>query len=231
MAPLVLIAVVKDRRDLRLALRERWYRIPERRAPKRRFRWIAFYQPEPFGRDAGRIRWYARVRKRAMALRCELLPSEAGHARARERYVVCRLGPAFELPRAIKNGGPRRVTFGYTTLDQLHRSRDILQLFEVAPIEKILARALRRSGLRPVPEHTVTCGKKRVRIDLALFRPSKPVAVECDGEDHLTKAQKKRDRAKDAFLGRLGWRVLRFSGEQILEDPNRCARAVRRIFK
>lgn len=226
MGPRVLIAVVKSRSDLRLALRERWYRIPQARAPKRSFRYVAFYQPAPFGREAGRIRWYARVRSRTIALRRELLPREPDHPWAGRPYVVLRLGPAFELPLGVRNTGPRRVTFCFTTLGQLFRSRDILELFEVAPIESILARSLKRAGLNPVPQHTVADGRRRVRVDLALFCRSGPVAVECDGDDHRARAQRRRDRLKDAFLGRKGWQVLRFTAREILSDSRACARRV-----
>lgn len=224
--PVVLIAVLKDRRDLRLVRREHWYRIPVARAPKRAFRWLAFYQTAAFGRNGGRIRYYAPVRDRGVALRRDLLPREAAHPRSDALYHRYALGPVRDLPVPVRNAGPRRVTFGFTTLGRLLRARDLLELFEVAPIESILRRALVRAGVPAAPERTVTEGRRRVRVDLAVFCRRGPVAVECDGATHAGRAQRRRDRLKDALLGRRGWKVLRFAEAAILSDPRGCARRV-----
>jgi very-short-patch-repair endonuclease len=223
----VLIAVLKDRRDRRLLLREGWYRIPVRRAPRRAFDYIAFYQPEKFGRDSKRIRYYARIRRVGVVLRRELLPSEPRHPRAAEPYFRFRLGPVRELAKPILNTAPRRVSFGFTTRKRLLASRELLRLYAVPHIERILLRALKRAGIEAKRELTVRAGKRRrYRLDLAVECRGGRVAIECDGADHETKSQRRRDRVKDAFLGRSGWKVLRFKDREILGSSADCVARV-----
>jgi very-short-patch-repair endonuclease len=51
--------------------------------------------------------------------------------------------------------------------------------------------------------------------------------VETDGrEDHLTVTAFEEDRARDAFLATLGYRVLRFSRRQVLYEPELVARSI-----
>jgi very-short-patch-repair endonuclease len=219
----VLVAVLKDRRDRRLLLSERWYRIPVRRAPRRAFDYIAFYQPEAFGRDSKRIRYYARVLGVRVAPRRELIPSEPRHPRAGDPYFRFRLGPVRELAKPILNTAPRRVTFGFTTRRRLLASRELLRLYDVPHIERILLRALKRAGIEAMRELTVRAGKRRrYRLDLAVKCRVGRVAIECDGAVHETKAQRRRDRVKDAFLGRSGWKVLRFKDREILGSSADC---------
>jgi uroporphyrinogen-III synthase len=45
------------------------------------------------------------------------------------------------------------------------------------------------------------------------------MAVELDGSAHAQPSQAKKDRAKDAYLTRLGIRVLRLPNGQVMEDP------------
>lgn len=82
-----------------------------------------------------------------------------------------------------------------------------------SPIETRLYNALKHNG------YSVTTQVKvgRYRIDIAI--PSHKIAIECDGKaSHTAPSDKARDRRKDAFLRRNGWRVLRFSGRRIYRD-------------
>jgi hypothetical protein len=57
--------------------------------------------------------------------------------------------------------------------------------------------------------------------------PEHRLIVETDGfEHHGTRAAFERDRAKDAQLTVRGWRVLRFTGPQLRDDPASCADVV-----
>ena len=63
------------------------------------------------------------------------------------------------------------------------------------------------------------------RLDFAI--PVLSIAVEVDGADyHSTPAQKAKDARRDAFLRREGWTVIRFTGSQVYQDAERCARIV-----
>ena len=61
---IVLVGVLKNKRDLGILLEKHWYRIPVFFLPKKKFDYLAFYQPEGFGRRGKRIEYYARVVRR-----------------------------------------------------------------------------------------------------------------------------------------------------------------------
>lgn len=46
------------------------------------------------------------------------------------------------------------------------------------------------------------------------------LGIECDGNSHGTLARKQQDAKKDAVLGLLGWTVLRFRNEQIMNETD-----------
>lgn len=53
-------------------------------------------------------------------------------------------------------------------------------------------------------------------VDLAL--PSIKMAVECDGNSHGTRKAKARDAKKEALLTSIGWKLLRFKNQEILNS-------------
>lgn len=57
-------------------------------------------------------------------------------------------------------------------------------------------------------------------VDLAL--PVKLLAVEADGQSHLTARRQAEDRKKDSALLSAGWTVLRFTNHAILADTAAC---------
>lgn len=112
----VLVGVLKSKKDLRLLLREHWYRIPVAFLPRRAFTHIAFYQPAIFGKQGKRIIYFARVIGKEKFTRAALLPSEPNHPRASDEYVKFSFSSVQKLSQPVKNIIPRRVSFGFTTL-------------------------------------------------------------------------------------------------------------------
>jgi very-short-patch-repair endonuclease len=228
----VLVCVLKSKRDLALLLRERWYRIPVAHAPTAAFGYLAFYQPATFGRDGKRIRYYARVLRRRMRTRRELLPEEPRHPRAHERYIQFRTGPVRTLAHHIRNTVPRRVSFGFTTLRRLRASRTILQLFRVAPTEQIIEAGLRRAGIAAVPQYRIRYGARQFRLDFAIPCKRGAIALECDNtKAHAGARERTRDRAKDVFLARHRWRVIRLPEPDIVADTVSCIARVARVIR
>ena len=71
---LILVAVVKGRRDLEIARLLGWSRIPVQTAPKvLRVDWLALYQTAAFGEEKWCVRHVAPVRGYELATRAELL--------------------------------------------------------------------------------------------------------------------------------------------------------------
>jgi hypothetical protein len=126
----VLVVVVTRPRDL-LAVREYgWYRIPLARAPRAlHAEYLAFYQTAAFGAERWAVRYIAAVRAVNIATRAALLPDEAQHPRAGERYYRFALGPLQMLPCALPSRRLRRITFIPTTAGQLLRVRDVAELW------------------------------------------------------------------------------------------------------
>ncbi|MBI4434715.1 hypothetical protein HY635_02770 [Candidatus Uhrbacteria bacterium] len=224
----VLVGVLKSWRDLELLRVERWYRIPAAYAPSRRYTHLAFYQPAAFGRQGKRIRYYARVLERQTVRRNRLLPEEAQHPRAREPYVRVRIGKLHALHHPIRNIVPRRVTFGFTTLDRLRSARDMLQLYHVTPIEQMMEDGLRRAGIHAIAQRVVVSGTRRCRLDFAVPCRRGAIAIECDNRaSHRSPSQRARDKHKDAFLRRLGWTIVRLPEHAIVSDLAGCIARVR----
>lgn len=69
------------------------------------------------------------------------------------------------------------------------------------------------------------------RLDFALRRDGRSVAIELDGHDfhERTKEQAARDKSRDRALAEAGWTVLRFTGSELWKDPVACAAQAMRI--
>jgi very-short-patch-repair endonuclease len=228
----VLVGVLKSRRDLYIVLKKHWYRVPAACLPGRKFEYVAFYQPASFGRSGKRIEYYARVSSKVRVKRIDLLPKESSHPRAREEYYKIGLAGIRKLPRAVKNVIPRRVSFGYTTLKTLLSARNILELYGVPPTEQIVERGLNRAGIKAVREFRVSKDGRKYRIDLAVFSENAKIAIECDNiKAHGSKAQIKKDKAKDSFLRRQGWKVIRLKERDIMEKLDKCIMKIKKASR
>jgi len=91
---LILVAVMKDPRDLEIARVLGWYRIPLQTAPKTvRVDWIIFFLTSAFGEEKWSVRYIAKVLGHELLTRGELLREESDHPRADEPYFKILLGP------------------------------------------------------------------------------------------------------------------------------------------
>ncbi len=79
------------------------------------------------------MRYFAAVCSVAIVTRAALLPDEAGHPRAGERYYRLGLGPVQRLPFVVPSRRLRRISFIPTTAGQLWRARDVAELWR--PLE------------------------------------------------------------------------------------------------
>jgi len=229
---IVLVGVIKDRRDLIILLKENWYRIPLRHAPKRRLDYLAFYQPLPFGYRGKCIRYYARVLNYRVIKRGDLLPDESGHPRARDYYLQVRVGKIKKLPQPIRNIIPRRISFGFTTLNHLLKSKDILQLYNVTPTEPIVEDGLKKAGIRSIPQYYVKGEEKRYFLDFAIFCQKGKIAIECDNKKaHSIPSQKKKDKIKNIFLRKYGWNVIRLPEDNIVSDLPGCIKRIKKAVR
>lgn len=147
----VLVAVMNNPRDLRIAQTEHWYRIPIRRAPRQvGADYVAFYFTGAFPPDQRhQVRVYAPIRAYRLAQRIDLLPEESDHPRAADRYFKVEIGPLRELPRPIPSRRLRRITFIPTTLHKLLHAAEINDLWDAARDDDALWAALNQPDEDP----------------------------------------------------------------------------------
>lgn len=89
-------------------------------------------------------------------------------------------------------------------------------------IERVMQRALKKEEIEVVYNFPIRC-KYGYIIDFAI--PDKKIVIECDGEA-WHKLGNSRDRKRDAILRKLGWEILRFRGQEILNNINNCIRKI-----
>jgi hypothetical protein len=227
-SPTVLIAVVNRLQDLSNILRKKWYRIPVKRMPSKPFEYIAFYQTTALGKLGGRIEHYARISKRKTVKRKQLLPHEPDHPRADEDYCKLTFRTVRKLKRPIVNRPGMRINFGFATLNRLNRSRTIANLFGIRQVEVVFRKLLVKCRVPFTPEHVIKhADKMRYRLDFAIFCRKGKLDVECDMRKFHSGARRLKDARRDRFMKRQGWKVMRFTDERILNDPNGCMTELR----
>lgn len=206
----VLVALVKQPRDLEIARTEHWYRIPARYAPARlvQARYLAFYLTKAFGEHKWTIREYAPVRGHELVYRRDLLPDEATHPRADEPYYKLQLGPLIALPRPIISRRGRRLVFIWTTGDKFSRAVELNDLLGKGAADDALWDALKAEGIGAERQITVSDGRARYRVDFWIPCARGDVAIA------LGAPMRRLPKGKR-------WRALRFD-EKELERPQAC---------
>ena len=216
----VLVAVLNNEQDWHRAAEEGWYRIPQRRAPRRiGADYLAFYMTGGCGQTeaAHTVTFFAPVRRYQLLARRELLPQEGDHPRANEYYYRIELGPLERLDHPVPAASYRRVTFIHTTLDRLLAAGDVLDLFRHDdPFEQLWG-ALREHGLRPLKNRIV--GEDVV--DIALRARGGYVGIHC-AEDAACKEAK--EGRPPLLEGR--WSLLTLGSESIAQDMDGCLRRI-----
>lgn len=82
-------------------------------------------------------------------------------------------------------------------------------------------------------QHPAKIEGSAIRIDFVLVTEMERVAIECDGNDwhHLTPEQAERDKARDRALTADGWTPVRFTGRDIVRNPEKCAAYLMELAK
>lgn len=201
-ADLILVAVLKTRRDLEIARVLGWYRIPLKSAPKTvAVDWLAFYQTAQFGPEQWSVRYLAPVRGHELTTRGELLRDQADHPRAGDLYYKLQLGPLEVLSRPIPARRWRRLTFVYTTGERLLAAAELNDLIIQSEERELLWQALRERGLTAERQYTPGRGGE---LDLALLCALGNLGLRLDPSRSL------KERA--------GWRFLAVSSEAVKAD-------------
>jgi len=213
----VLVGVLKTARDKEILLEEKWYRIPLEHAPRRKPKFLAFYQGASFKDSGERIELYGRIKYWRIKKRNIILPEEKNHPRANKLYLQFFLSRVSKLRKPVLNRGRVRISFGFTTLSKLRRCRNIRGLFDITPMDDMLAAMLTKSKIPFRREFVVKRKNGKIyRLDFAVPQKHNPVNIECDGYRwHSQKQQRINDKLRDKELKKLGWKIIRISEEKV----------------
>ena len=222
-----LVALLNNRQDLSIALNKNWYRIPvnTRIAPKtvkeNKLTYIAFYQSGSFGKDAFKIKWFAKVKNISVLKRRELLPEEQINPKSENDYYKIEFEKCEQLKKPIISKRHRRMLFVNTTYERLVSSLEFNDLFIESPIEEKLWQKLNTEQIEAERQFMLQTKNKLYYLDFALFCKERNLDVECDGDEyHLSVDAVKYDKKRNNDLTKLGWIVLRYHTDQIKENIN-----------
>lgn len=214
----VLVCVMNNPEDWRRVASAGWYRIPQRRAPRRvGADYLAFYQTGAFkGQpEAQTVTFYAPTRRYQLLTRAELVPNEPDHPRADDFYFRIELGPLQRLARPIPAATMRRVTFIHTTLDRLLTAGDVRDLFyQEDPFDR-LWKALREHRLRPL-SNRVVAGRP---VDITLRARGGYLGI-CCGEDEPDLRESRSTVLPER------WELLHLDPDQIEHNLDDCLRRI-----
>ncbi len=169
----VLVGVMTRPKDLEIARAQRWYRIPQDKAPRGvDAEYVAFYLTAAFGDDLKwGIHYYARRAGHELVRRRDLLPDELDHPHADRAYYKIQLGPLQpKVPPILGSKSWRRVTFIHTTWDRFQAAREIKDLLSKDPVfvDRVY-HALRETGLKPRRDYRYEQGGEEYKVDIALL--------------------------------------------------------------
>lgn len=148
-------------------------------------------------------------------------------AKAVDQAEILRILDLRELEDALARNPGRR---GLLPLRALLSSLDPQSKLTKNDFERRLLHLLKKASLpTPEPNATLYLEGRTIHPDF-LWRRERFV-LETDGwHTHRTRQAFERDRAKDALLLRAGYRVLRITWRQLLNDPDQVAETVRRAL-
>jgi len=135
----VLVGVVNRPCDADVLLCDLWYRIPQWRMPNGfAAEYLALFfsgkAARPYGPSG--IYYFGRLRGVELHRRCDLLPQESDHPRAREIYYRLHLAALLSKTPPILNRLGRRVSFIWTTGERFTAAQDISELVRPRPPER-----------------------------------------------------------------------------------------------
>lgn len=214
----VLIALMNKKKDFSILQEQLWYRIPVKNAPRRwPPKYVAFYQTKVFGPEAYSVRYFGRVKEIKVAKRNQLFPNELPNPKSSREYYQIFLDKLELREQAIPSFRPRRLLFIPTTWYKFKYAEQINDLFDESPLEDRLWNEFKRLVIGAERQWDLVVNKRHYRLDFALFCQNGYINVETDGDRwHATKPRRARDNRRNNDLASVGWHVVRFTGDQIL---------------
>lgn len=200
---------------------------PRRWPPK----YVAFYEGVAVSKP-GHVLRFSEVEDIHEVTREELFPGEPSGDRAGRRYYRILLGELRERAHPISLRRPRPLVFISTTLRKFDAATTINDLWDDSPLEDELWKALSAEHLPAERQWPVPDRNPRYFVDFALFCRDGKVAVETDGHEwHSNPARAAADNVRQNELSIRGWKLLRFSSEQITSQLRDSMNSVARMVQ
>lgn len=228
----VLIALINNKEDFRIAHKERWYRIPVESAPRivrdKKLKHIAFYQTKIFGENAFKIEWYGEVKNISVVKRKELFPNLGSDPKAEKEYYKIEFSKLRRLPQPIISRCHRRVLFIITTFKRFESAKELNDVFRENAIEEKLWEEMKSKGINAERQYMVVKDENMFYLDFAIFTKKRNNNIECDSDKYHTKIEDvKRDKQRNNILESLGWAVLRYTEDDIENNLGKCILVVK----
>lgn len=216
----VLVAFLPNKKDFAILQEKKWYRIPVSSRPKRwPPKYLAFYQPSSFGKDAFKIRYYGKVDGIDTVTRQEIFPNEIYNENSQKKYYRLWVGELKERPQPILARLPRRNVFIPTTRVKFDLAEQINDLFDDSPLEDMLWEALKTKDILAERQWEVRTDTFSYQLDFAFFCQKGSLDVETDGDAwHAKREMIAHDNRRNNDLASLGWHVLRFNTKAVMEQ-------------
>ncbi len=112
----VLIALLPNRHDFKIALKQNWFRIPfnSKLSPQsvknKKLKLIAFYLPKTFGDDAFRVKYYGIVNDIKIVKRTTLFKNEPINEKSDKKYYKIIFDKLLQLPKPIYSRKKMKIT-------------------------------------------------------------------------------------------------------------------------
>jgi very-short-patch-repair endonuclease len=219
----VLVAIINKPLDFAILHEEGWYRIPvssvekwlkDRWPPH----WLAFYQTKAFGEQAHAVHYFAEVIQIRKVFRWQLFPNDPHDERSRRLYYQLFVKSLQPLPQPIYSRRARRIVFIPTTLDKLLGAAEINDLYDESTLEDRLWAEFKRHRITAERQEFVVARRHEYALDFAIYCASGKIDVETDGDFwHANPERAAQDNLRDNDIETAGWKVLRFSSQQIQE--------------
>jgi very-short-patch-repair endonuclease len=178
-----------------------------------------------------KVNFYAGVKKVDVVKRIELFPEEKTHKRANKEYFQFHLEKVAELSKPIPSNRWRRIIHIPTSCEKLFTAKEINDLYDTSPLEEKMYLEMKKREITPERQFYIKVGKVFYCLDFGIFCKKGKMDVECDGEKyHILPEALTRDRERNNELTSFGWRVLRFSGNEIGKTMNNCFTKIERTI-
>lgn len=220
----VLVAIINNKLDYSILRKHLWYRIPvssvnkwlkERWPPK----WLAFYQTKAFGVEKHAVKYFAEVLDIRKVRRFQLFPDERHNSKSNKQYYQIFVKSVQSLPKPIYSRRYRRIVFIPTTWEKFINAIEINDLFDESSLEDKLWAEFKRHNIPAERQEFVIARKNNYALDFAIYCATGNIDIETDGDFwHANPEKAEKDNVRDHDLRTAGWKVLRFSENQIQEQ-------------